>query len=527
MAIEFDCPLCGSVIRVPDTASGKKGSCPACHAKLLVPTIEALQAGSPVEPAGAIPQSRPAPKNARTEKPQRPKPTPIETPIVEKAAPQKSKPTRKSRAVEPEIDPALAPLLNMAPFGGDDGYGHDDGHRPNLAVFNPLADELDAAAGIAPPPTPKKRPPATRPLATRPANRQVAEREPAVEPAIRPIAPFYPEPDAEYEPEPEPESQPVAEPAPLAFELPAHSAGDDAPLLDFISTPASTGPASAASKKFQRKAVNQGRSKTGMWFGLACGVVLLGGLALWALQKDSTQRGERTAFLVEKEVELEPRSPDRNLIEAEDDVLKLVVKNFKKNPARMPSEYVEVEFRNEGDEFAVAVRPGSLAALFRFPIDRDLAKYYEENRRSLDAKRLAKLKPALKSFFQKWDIAIRNKDPKEADDRSFRNRVGLSSCVRGLGYNLAARVDGDTYPCIYEDDQNLYFALPRKTTEFDVVGRLALEDGSPSMFMGTYHCAVSGRSKAAKSKPAKKEDEPAMESSEGSEGEAMEPAMKK
>ncbi len=519
MAIEFDCPLCGSVIRVPDNASGKKGSCPACHAKLLVPTIEALQAGTAVEPAGAIPESlapqkNALPKNASVEKPQRPKPKRADVPAVKAPVSAKPKPARKSREVEPEIDPALAPLLNMAPLGGD--YDDHDG-GPNLAVFNPLADELDAAAGFAPVPKPKKR-------AAVPAPRKVVERERVNQREIEPIADFELKPEPELVIEPRPER--VVEPEPVVFPMPTQFDGGEGPSLDFTVPSASTGRASAASQKFQRKAANQGRSKMGMWFGLVCGVVLLGGLTFWAMQNDTTLGGERPAFLVEKGVELEPRSPDRSLIDADDDVLKLVLKNFKKNPARMPSEYVEVEFRNESDEFAVAVRPGSLAALFRFPIDRELAKYYEQNRRSLDAKRMAKLKPALKSFFQKWDIAIRNREPKEADDRSFRNRVGLSSCVRGLGYNLAARVGEDTYPCVYEDDQNLYFALPRKTIEFDVVGRLALEDGQKSMFSGTYHCKVGGRPTAVKSKAAK-DAEPAMtESSESSEGEAMEPAKK-
>ena len=39
MAIEFNCPQCGAAIRVPDVASGAKGSCPTCQTKLLVPQV--------------------------------------------------------------------------------------------------------------------------------------------------------------------------------------------------------------------------------------------------------------------------------------------------------------------------------------------------------------------------------------------------------------------------------------------------------------------------------------------------------
>ncbi|MEO2019438.1 MAG: hypothetical protein ABGZ53_34310 [Fuerstiella sp.] len=39
MAIEFHCPYCTAVIRVPDTFAGKSGSCPKCATKLVVPRI--------------------------------------------------------------------------------------------------------------------------------------------------------------------------------------------------------------------------------------------------------------------------------------------------------------------------------------------------------------------------------------------------------------------------------------------------------------------------------------------------------
>ncbi len=39
MSIEFHCPYCTAVIRVPDTFAGKSGSCPKCATKLLVPMV--------------------------------------------------------------------------------------------------------------------------------------------------------------------------------------------------------------------------------------------------------------------------------------------------------------------------------------------------------------------------------------------------------------------------------------------------------------------------------------------------------
>jgi len=41
MAIQFNCPYCTSQIRVPDSAGGKRGTCPRCRAKILVPKVKA------------------------------------------------------------------------------------------------------------------------------------------------------------------------------------------------------------------------------------------------------------------------------------------------------------------------------------------------------------------------------------------------------------------------------------------------------------------------------------------------------
>jgi hypothetical protein len=54
MAIEFHCPYCTAVIRVPDAFAGKSGSCPKCETKLLVPAV-----GPAVSPAAETPIPNP------------------------------------------------------------------------------------------------------------------------------------------------------------------------------------------------------------------------------------------------------------------------------------------------------------------------------------------------------------------------------------------------------------------------------------------------------------------------------------
>lgn len=53
MAIEFHCPYCTATIRVPDEYAGRKGSCPKCSTKLLVPTIERPSESAPPASGGS------------------------------------------------------------------------------------------------------------------------------------------------------------------------------------------------------------------------------------------------------------------------------------------------------------------------------------------------------------------------------------------------------------------------------------------------------------------------------------------
>ena len=67
MAIQFNCPSCGAMIRVPDNASGKKGTCPQCSEKLLVPVV--VQAATVAAPPPSTPQPVAATSSGRVELP--------------------------------------------------------------------------------------------------------------------------------------------------------------------------------------------------------------------------------------------------------------------------------------------------------------------------------------------------------------------------------------------------------------------------------------------------------------------------
>ena len=76
MAIQFKCPYCTAAIKVPDTSTGKRGTCPKCKTKLVVPDVE-------------IPTTK----------------TPTVSPTVPPAEPDAKKPTASNETAQ-VVDPA-------------------------------------------------------------------------------------------------------------------------------------------------------------------------------------------------------------------------------------------------------------------------------------------------------------------------------------------------------------------------------------------------------------------------------------
>ncbi len=94
MAIQFNCPYCTVTIQVPDNAAGKKGTCPQCGTKVLVP----------------------APKNSPPQ-PAAPSPPPSFSPPT--AAPNFAPPSAPMFAPQPTMPMAGYPATPGMPFGFD------------------------------------------------------------------------------------------------------------------------------------------------------------------------------------------------------------------------------------------------------------------------------------------------------------------------------------------------------------------------------------------------------------------------
>lgn len=105
MAIEFECPNCAAVMRVPDAYAGKQGRCPQCETRLLVPDIPRPDVGS-APAASDLPLSTSVPQAA-------PVPTPAAAPIATERNPA----LRTSRRGRSRRRPSRALVIGIPVIG--------------------------------------------------------------------------------------------------------------------------------------------------------------------------------------------------------------------------------------------------------------------------------------------------------------------------------------------------------------------------------------------------------------------------
>jgi hypothetical protein len=374
MAIEFLCPECSASIRVPDAASGKKGTCPGCGIKLLVPVVEippeaAAPATAPIQPQGNPLGAAQPP--AASSHPQFPPP---------QLPPQPS-------LVSPQSVPQ--PVFPTAPAGP----------QFESSVTGPSLGQPDVAAAAFP---------------------------------QQPVTPI----------------------------------------------------ASAVRRRSRRKS-------SALWFPILCGIGLVAGVG-WLWMPRANISGDRSAEVVALPDGLPPKQVAASLADVKTSVRKRVLGRFAEDSEWLRSSHAEVEFSAGNDGLVLRVVEGRQTQFVRFRIDQGLREWYDANGQQLDDDHKRELSKALTEFLEAWDVAIRNETGVEQVMR-FRDSVGLSGCVYGLGYNVSARVNGKLHPCVYEDEHSLYFLLPREAKEFQVVGFHS--NGDPSDFPGEYRVTVKASSK--------------------------------
>lgn len=122
MAIEFNCPYCTASVRVPDTAGGKRGTCPKCQSKIIVPKIEPPKPAEPESPPPAAPPQLPVHEELPeatelVEEPAstgKPGPPPLPPPL-----PGQGVADNQVAAPQPAAEPAFtAPIIDSTAISG-------------------------------------------------------------------------------------------------------------------------------------------------------------------------------------------------------------------------------------------------------------------------------------------------------------------------------------------------------------------------------------------------------------------------
>lgn len=145
MPLEFHCPHCQTLVRMPDHARGKRGRCPHCKEINDIPAHSEPEAEKPApaplpKPAAEQPKPAPVPKPA-AEKP-KPAPAPASAPLT------KPVPRQSNSSLTP-----LDPLPNPAPATpGPLDLLSDLPQTPGLTpIGGPYGDPLGPAAGYGAP----------------------------------------------------------------------------------------------------------------------------------------------------------------------------------------------------------------------------------------------------------------------------------------------------------------------------------------------------------------------------------------
>lgn len=185
---------------------------------------------------------------------------------------------------------------------------------------------------------------------------------------------------------------------------------------------------------------------------------------------------------------MQPKIVPPSMINVSPEIRSAVLAYFESDPETMRSQFVETRFSATAEGLQIQVLTGSDSRFVRFPIDADLRAWYNGHFDELEKTRAKSLSRSLKEFFTDWDVAIRNISGVE-DPLKYRNSVGLTSCVGGLGYHVQAQAGKSLYPCVYEDDGNLYFLLPTKRDNFKIIGRRLTEKSLP-IFPGKYDVSI-------------------------------------
>ena len=226
------------------------------------------------------------------------------------------------------------------------------------------------------------------------------------------------------------------------------------------------------------------RKRGGLGFPLVCGgVLLLAITAAWFLNDPTRFRGslagELTASYAGAEV-LVPRSIDPELVAARSETYSALVESLRERPGRVRSNVMIVAFVESAGRMEVRVEPAEEYRLVRVALGQSegLRAFVESQSGRLESLRREDLAGSLGELLTEWQAA---RDADEAFEgwTGYREAIGLTALVGGLGHHAVARTGRQDLRCLYEAGGALYFLVPASLGEFRLSGRRRADGSVP------------------------------------------------
>ncbi len=350
MAIQFNCPSCGAMIRVPDTAASKKGTCPRCGEKLLVPDLPTATGAEGLPPL--VPT---APANPGT-------------------------------IGLPALDFSVGPSASANPSTA--------GELPGLGL---------------------------PPLGQIPVS-----------------------------------------------DAPAVDAGPSLGL-----PPLTVGATTSVGLKLKQKVRSKNKQVQGAWIvPVVCVLGLVGFLAWYMWNSSPKLEGELIAHSY-PDLEVKPGvipGAASGLPAADRDE---VLRHLRAEPAHWTSSASKFTLTGTSEGVEVRIRPGTASHFVGVQPLKNPAflEYVTRHAGELDKPRLASITKHAPSLFAAWQDQFARHEA-IANQKEYRDLVALPTLMTGVGYHLEAIVNGNLYPCVYEDpDGQVFFLLPNAAKSFQLQGR--------------------------------------------------------
>lgn len=263
----------------------------------------------------------------------------------------------------------------------------------------------------------------------------------------------------------------------------------------------------------QRVRQRRGEGWAKVLIPLLFGGILVGvGFAYWWAQRP-TMTGELAGERLPHETVLRA-SIAASLFEAAPEAYRAAVDGLREGPQLVSSDYMHVNFTAGTAAVQIELQPGPEADLVRVNMRANelLREFYAEHIAELDSDRQRQFESAAREYMEAWHDSA-GSGMLYGNTSRYRDSVGLGALLRGLGYHSAAIVDKVVYPCVHEDDDlNLYFIVPRGTTEFELTERERF--AGVSVFQSEYRFTV----KVAAAAPAEPPAPTGAEGTESSDG---------